>query len=1091
MRLFNTILLSSVSIAALAPSVALAQATPAAPVDTTPEKTAESEQVPPSSAPTNAQGQSAAEKGAIVITGSRIRRDNFSTPQNVDIVTRSDQVLAGAVNTGETLQSATITSGTAQISGSFLGFVTEGGQAAATVGLRGLSSSRTLVLLNGRRLAPAGVGNQLIAADLNTLPTSIVQRIEVLREGASSIYGSDAIAGVINVITDTSVNGITIEGFANHPLAGSGDTLRGSITAGKTFNRGHITGSFEFRKFDGLRQGDREDYRCPRDLFFVNGQEIGQKDPATGELRCFPFQYDSLGIATGYGLSDALGLTAAGNLTFVSTGRITFPGYATGQPVIGPPVRVDLPIGPPGAPPGYDFRPSPEQAQLESTIISPVKTYTGYLNGSYDLGILGDAELYGEALFTRRTSHQDYAYQLAFDTGQLGSNVQMFGGHFYGFPIDDIFGLSPLGTSYTSPFFPTSWDAAGINYFSPFIASDRLSWRKQKVDYFRGNAGLRGNLGIGDWQYDGNFQVSRTRGTEDVFNPSTTALANSLIAVEAPSGTPASVITVGLPGQTGAGVSYTCASNVTNNAYNGGQCVPLNFYDPQVLIAGRIPQNVYDYIWRHNVSHSHFDQDTAELVVNGTLFRLPGGDVKAALGLSHRHDHIRDVPSEAAQTGDLYNLATAGITQGSDTVNEAFGELNIPIFKDRPFFETLELDASGRYTHYKSYGSDFTYHVNGQWAPVRELRFRGNYGTNFRAPNLYEQFVAAQTGFYPPSFDPCNTFTAVSTPGQPLYDNCLAVLTPLLDNPATPQNEALAFAATQPSQVTTIGGAGNLKSEHARTWGFGAVFTAPRRFADFSLAVDYWNITVKDEVTVLGNLILSLCYNSANLSSPLCDLIGPRAPAGSSRPGSLLTFNNPYLNVSKQRATGIDFDARFATRLLGGRFQTQLQATRNLHQQLELFPGAGLAEYNGTLGYPGFGSGPKWVGSLDTRFTVNDITFRWGVKYVGKQGTKGLLTGLLNPDGTVPLPQADGSVINADFDLVAEPYWEHGVSVQWNWRNVGQFTVGIRNLFNEKPPTISGFPVVNGQFPRIGNFFGVGDYDYLGRSVFVNATRTF
>jgi len=79
----------------------------------------------------------------------------------------------------------------------------------------------------------------------------------------------------------------------------------------------------------------------------------------------------------------------------------------------------------------------------------------------------------------------------------------------------------------------------------------------------------------------------------------------------------------------------------------------------------------------------------------------------------------------------------------------------------------------------------------------------------------------------------------------------------------------------------------------------------------------------------------------------------------------------------------------------------------------------------------------------------------------------------------------------ANFDLVAEPYWEHGVSVQWNWRNVGQFTVGIRNLFNEKPPTISGFPVVNGQFPRIGNFFGVGDYDYLGRSVFVNATRTF
>ena len=96
-----------------------------------------------------------------------------------------------------------MTSGTSQISGSFLGFLSDNGQGANTVGLRGLGAARTLVLLNGRRLAPAGVGAQLIAADLNTLPTSVVQRIEILREGASSIYGSDAIAGVINVITDT------------------------------------------------------------------------------------------------------------------------------------------------------------------------------------------------------------------------------------------------------------------------------------------------------------------------------------------------------------------------------------------------------------------------------------------------------------------------------------------------------------------------------------------------------------------------------------------------------------------------------------------------------------------------------------------------------------------------------------------------------------------------------------------------------------------------------------------------------------------------------------------------------------------------
>jgi outer membrane receptor protein involved in Fe transport len=1065
MRSVNALILSTISLTALAASPAFAQ-TPA-PVDTTPQKTQEGESVPPSSAPTNAQGQSTAEKGAIVITGSRIRRDNFNTPQNVDIVTRNDNILAGATSTAETLQSATITSGTAQISGSFLGFVSEGGAAVNTVGLRGLGSQRTLVLLNGRRLAPAGVGNQLVAADLNVLPAAIVQRIEVLREGASSIYGSDAIAGVINVITDTSINGITIDGFANHPLAGSGDVLRGSITAGKTFDRGHILASFEMRKSEGIRQNDRDDYRCPRDLFFDNaGNEIGQHDPSTGGIRCFPFQFDSLGIASGYGISYGLRRNPnTGAVGFAFTGRVTFPGYTTGQPTIGSPVVVN----------SSNLRPSPSQTQEDATLISPVKTYTGYLNGSYDLGILGDSELYGEALFTRRTSHQDYPVQLNV-SGGLNGGQQLYGGSFSGIPCASIFGDS------CSPFFPNAWDAAGINYFSPFIIPDQLSYEKQRVDFFRGNVGLRGNLGIGDWQYDGNFQVSRTRSRDNVRNVTTTKFTNALTAVEAPAGTPANVITVGLPGQFGAGIGYTCASNVTNGAYNGGDCVPLDIYDPQILLFGRIPQNVYDYMFQNNINKTHFDQETAEFVVNGTLFSMPGGDVKAALGVQHRHDHIKDVPSEAALNGELYNRASAGITQGSDTVNEAFGELNVPIFKDRPFFQTLELDASGRYTHYKSYGSDFTYHVNAQWAPVREIRFRGNYGTNFRAPNLYEQFVADQTGFYPPGIDPCNQFATNFLPGTPRYDNCLAALSPILGNAG-----ALAYISSAGPQVTTRGGRDNLKSEHAKTFGFGAVFTAPRRIADFSLAIDYWNVKVKDEVSLLNNNILTLCYDATDFPNNVyCDLIGPRATTGSHL-GALTTLDNPYINVASQAASGIDFDARYATRIFGGRFQTQLQATRNLHQKLELFKGSGNFDYNGTLGYPGFGAGPKWVGSLDTRFTTaNDITFRWGIKYVGKQDSTKLVADTLNPDGTFPT-----AIGNINFDLVAEAYWEHGASIQWNWRNVGQFTVGVKNIFNEKPPTISGFPISAGQYFRIGNYFGGGDYDYLGRSVFVNVTRTF
>jgi iron complex outermembrane receptor protein len=275
------------------------------------------------------------------------------------------------------------------------------------------------------------------------------------------------------------------------------------------------------------------------------------------------------------------------------------------------------------------------------------------------------------------------------------------------------------------------------------------------------------------------------------------------------------------------------------------------------------------------------------------------------------------------------------------------------------------------------------------------------------------------------------------------------------------------------------------------------VLTAPKSFADLSFAVDYWHIAVNGEVNTLGNLILNFCYQATDFpNNPYCALIGPRSKPGDPgvRPdqaGSLTTFNNPYLNIAQQIAAGIDFDARFAARFLGGRFQTQLQATRNLQQKTEFFPGQGLQDFNGTLGYPGNGSGPHWVGTLDTRFTTgNDITFRWGVQYVGPSSSAPLTLNLRTlADGNLaPCVPGTAGCNAVEYDLRAEPYWEHGASVRFQWRNIGQFTFGVNNVFNAKPPKISD----DGQgFPRIGNFFANGPYDYRGRSIFANVTRSF
>lgn len=1038
MRRLSTLILSTVSLSALIATSATAQVA-TSPVEAQPAVDQEQSTTTPQSK-TNATGQTES-SGEIIVTGSRIRRSTYNTDSPVDIITRDDAILSGSRSTAEVLQSSSVTSGTSQINGNFLGFVSEGGPGASTVGLRGLGAARTLILLNGRRLAPAGAGPELIAADLNVLPTNIVQRVEVLREGASSIYGSDAIAGVINIITDTKLNGVTVDAYTNQPIehGGGGRTYRGSIVAGKTFDRGHITASVEYRQTTGMRIRDRKDFTCPTDGFInaATGAPFGQLDPATGQVRCFPFQDTGIGTAQNY----LLGI----NFT---TGRVNRYSYINGN--INQLQNVN----------NFNVRPTRSDRQLDEHILTPIKTLTGYLNGAYELGVLGEAEIYGEALFTRRKSYQDFSSQLSIDPLQLGSEI--YGGSYNGVP------LSEYGYP-TSPFFPVSAADAGNNILRVFIVPPALR-NKQKVDFFRVNGGIRGELGFRDWRYDGNLQFSKTKSNYTVQGVDTRRFRNSLNVVAAPAGTPANLIAVALPGQEGAGGSFTCASNVSGGAIiANANCVPINIFDPQVL-AGNIPAGVFNYLYQSFQNRTLFEQATASFGINGSLFDLPAGPLQVALGIDHRRDKIVDTPSEPAQTGNLYNFSSAGITKGKDNVTEIYGEVNIPILKEKPFFHELSASGSVRYTKYKSYGTGWTYHGGLQWAPVEAVRFRGNYGTSFRAPNLFEQFVADQSGFFGAGADPCNDFGSIFSPGDNVYDNCLAELTPILGA------NAVNYVSTGGPQVFTRGGAGVLKAEKSKSYGLGAIFTAPREIADFSLAIDYFNIKVRDQVSLLGTNILDRCYESDEFRAGniYCSFIAPRETAQ----GNLDSFINPYFNTAKQSVKGIDFNARYGTGILGGKFVATLKATRLLSQKVQQFEGQEVIEYNGELGNQGTVGGPKWTGNLDLRFTTpSDITFRWGVEYIGKMGTP---TDNLTLRGT-----------EIQFDLIAGEYIKHDASVQWKWRDIGQFTLGVNNVFNIKPRTISSYTTNGGQYPRIGNYFNYSGYDFIGRSVFLNVTRTF
>lgn len=215
----------------------------------------------------------------LTVTGSLIRRVEYDSVSPVQVITADTNVSLGQVEAAEFLQTSSIAAGSTQINNQFSGFVIEGGSGVQTVSLRGLGAQRSLVLLNGQRPGPAGTRGQVAAFDLNVIPTSIIQRVELLKDGSSSIYGSDAVAGVANVITRRNIDRPEVTFNARTPFDGGGETFTISGATGWNFDRGGITLAAEWFKREALKVGDRDFFECPQDLFWdAQGNRIDRED---------------------------------------------------------------------------------------------------------------------------------------------------------------------------------------------------------------------------------------------------------------------------------------------------------------------------------------------------------------------------------------------------------------------------------------------------------------------------------------------------------------------------------------------------------------------------------------------------------------------------------------------------------------------------------------------------------------------------------------------------------------------------------------------------------------------------------------------
>ena len=883
-------------------------------------RTAERDQ-PPSDAETDEEVAQPALTEApeeIIVTGSRIRRDAFTSALPVTVITSESAALAGMANTSEILQTSALASGT-QIDNTFGGIVVSGGPGVNTFGLRSLDPGRTLILVNGRRFTPAGTRGQVNSVDLNSIPDVAIDRIEILKDGASSIYGADAIAGVVNIITRKRFDDVILEGYYQDELD------YGSVSGlfGKTWDRGYIDAAVEFSSLGPVGRDEQEYSFCDERPLTDGGIHPSIFAPTRG--RCFGSIF---GFVDLYGLGPATSMVRDPGADFAGEG---IPWRELG-------VR----NGEEAPEEGHRF----DGNWTEEHLIPERRRIQAYSDGALDLdlgGLLGTVSAGYELYFTRRDESRNNGYRQFFP--------------------------------YVHPANPTNPFGIVGGIAQPVVMSNNLldPVTEVKNDVGALRLGLEGDLGEFTWKADGGYSWSRGEWEYDVWLKDKVARAMS--SAIGPDGNLHCVLD---PGQLlfGANLEGATVGRILTEGPDP-DCVPLDLFNEDTLRRGLVPPEAADYIRDRQKLKTAYDLWTAAFSMEGRLFDMPAGEVRGVAGMDWRRRSINDRPPPASVEDNQWGFTSSGVTAGNDRVIEGYTEVEVPLlsgFKvgDVSVAEELTVNGSFRYTHYSSYGSDTTWRLLFNYAVNPVLRMRSSVGTSFRAPALFHLNLAPVTGFVASRADPCDRFRDPSRdldPSSNLYRNCEA----LEDQGTIPPDYA-------PSSSIRVASGGNpdLEAETSDSWTLGFILTPdlagrfPSLGLNLSVAFDYYDIDLTNSISRLGaSTILSRCYNSLDFSAEECDLVG-----GRNQNGDLTGVNSSYINVVVERSLGYDITVRADREFSFGDLSVDILATRLLAYQ------RGLGDEKPT-NFAGRHSYANWRGESDVRFQWRDFTFIWTADYIG------------------------------------------------------------------------------------------------------------
>ena len=967
---------------------------------------------------------------AILVTGTRLNV-NPNLEGAAPVLSVGEEAIA---STGTT-RIEDLTNTLPQVFAGQAGEVSNGASGTSTLNLRGLGSVRTLVLIDGRRLPYGSSG--ISSANLDLVPTQLVERVDILTGGASAVYGSDAVAGVANFILKRDFEGVELDAFGAFQQTGNGNDFFNSVLEAANVARpGPVTDGAEYA-FTGIVGANTADGRGNVTLYA--NYEV--REQVTQNNR--DFSACTIGTSTSSTSFGGAGCVGSANFRLFGSRSSTI---------------VD-PLGSPTNPIDPNI---PLEDQSDETISFLFQN----ANGQLVEYVGGPAQTYnfGQRNFFQRPSERFSMY--AKGHYELTDNIELFASASYTDNVSDAqiaetasFGIGAYQVNCGNPYLQGSAGTVrgqNINYYDLLgcsaqdVADDRIvsgvtashrnvegGPRNSRLENsaWRVVGGLRGDFGDGVWDWEAFGQYAETSDTSISTNDFVVAnLQQSLLATTDEDG------------------------NVVCIDQSNG-CVPYNPFQRNADGSSAITPDQYNFIQGVGIIVGETSQLVGGANIQGDLgeygFRSPFSEEGIALlvGVEYREDRLRSTPDEISQVPGGGFTGVGGATlpvEGSVDVYEVYGELQIPLITDRPFFQELTLSGQYRYSDYSANGNGTTadfntdaYGVSAVWVPIDDIKFRAQYQRSVRAPNVIELFTGQDIGLANLNlvqglYDPCAT------------TNPTASLSACQNTGVTANQYGTILDVISGQSGGIFGGNPQLRPESSDTYTAGVVLE-PSFVPSLILSVDYFDITVNDYISagIGAQTILDNCLATGD--EAFCSLL-QRDSGGSLNSGPGVGFTLTNVNIAQLTTSGLDIQASYDLPLFGNGFDISYAGTILFSNDFVPFPGAPavdcVAALNNDCVVP---VNPKYRHRVSVGFET-DFGFEpqliW--RYYG---------GTDNEVGDSP---------QIDDRLDAVNYID--LSAFFELNDMVTLRGGVLNLLNEQPPVSasSGAPLGNGNtFPTL------------------------